>query len=261
MNYYNYYNEEILNLISDNILNIDTDELKRIYEVFNNEGIEKIEIERTKHNYQQFLKDTAVTSAQFDLPYFFDNKKEKTIMIIGMDAKASHSDEFVVLSTPYYLQSKAGQNTNNYWNIIKILSQDYNIYLTDVYKAYYKQVNIVSNKITDYTIQDFHKNILNEEIIKIVKPFAILSWGRASRDSVAKIFGLKIPNSITQDNIHKPYTINNSIKFISTPHPSGSTRPNHWEKFFEINMPHQDPKDNNNRSKHLAELIMKSLKN
>ena len=35
-----------------------------------------------------------------------NNKKEKTIMIIGMDAKASHSDKFVVLSTPYYLQSK-----------------------------------------------------------------------------------------------------------------------------------------------------------
>ena len=259
----NYYNEEILNLISDNILNIDTDELKRIYEVFNNEGIKKIEIERTKHNYQQFLKDAAVNSVQFDLPYFFDNKKEKTIMIIGMDAKASHSDKFVVLSTPYYLQSKAGQNTNknDYWDIIKILSQDYNIYLTDVYKAYYKQVDSVSNELPHYTEQDFHKNILNDEIIKIVKPLAILSWGKKSRDSVAKIFDLKINNSITKDNIHIPYRINNSIKFISTPHPSRRTRSNHWKKFFEMNMPHQDHTDNDNRPKYLAELIMKSLKN
>ena len=68
-------------------------------------------------------------------------------------------------------------------------------------------------------------------------------------------------NSITQDNIQIPYTINNSIKFISIPHPSRRTRSNHWKKFFEMNMPHQDHADNDNRPKYLAELIMKSLKN
>ena len=67
-------------------------------------------------------------------------------------------------------------------------------------------------------------------------------------------------NSITKDNIHIPYTINNSIKFISTPHPSRRTRPNSWKDFFGINMPHQDFDDNDNRPKYLAELIIKSLK-
>jgi hypothetical protein len=259
---FNYYNEEILNLISDNILNIHVNELKSIYDIFNNEGIKKIDVGRTNHNYQQFLIDNDISAIQFDLPYFFDNKKEKTIMIIGMDAKASHPKD-VVLSTPYYLQSSVGKNTNNnyYWDIIKILSQYYNIYLTDVYKAYYKQADKESNEIPEYTLQDFHQKILKDEIINIVKPFAILSWGKDSRDFVANIFGLKMNNSITKDNIHIPYTIDNSIKFISTPHPSRRTRLHNWEKFFENNIPQHDPKDNTNRPKHLAELIIESFKN
>jgi hypothetical protein len=258
----NYYNEEILNLISDNILNIDVHELRSIYDVFNNEGIEKIEVERTKHNYQQFLKDAAVTSVQFDLPYFFDNKKDKTIMIIGMDAKASHSDKLVVLSTPYYLQSIKGRETNenDYWKIIKILSNTYNIYLTDVYKAYFEKESILSNKIPLYKKNILHAEILKKEILE-VNPKAILCWGKASRDLVSKIVNVSPLDVITRDSNY-PYECKgefSNIKLVATPHPSKGTYKSAWLSFYDANLQGIEY-SNNNKPEILANFVLSKVK-
>ena len=46
--------------------------------------------------FQDFLNQHEVVKKQFDLPFFIDNKKKKTLMIIGMDAKAGHAGNHVV---------------------------------------------------------------------------------------------------------------------------------------------------------------------
>ena len=157
----NYYNHKILNLIVDNILNLSLDELNAIYQSFENEGVEEISESKTKNVFYDFLNQDGVHSRQFDLPYFFNFKKAQTIMIIGMDAKSNHGKE-IRLSTPYFLQSIQGRETNenDYWKIIKILSETYNIFLTDVYKAYFQIGDIVSNKIPTYKKDALHSEIL-----------------------------------------------------------------------------------------------------
>ncbi len=234
----NYYNHKILNLIVDNILNLSLDELKDVYNLFDEGGVKEIDALKSKNIYLDFLQQEGVRSRQFDLPYFLNFNKEKTIMIIGMDAKANH-DNHVRLSTPYFLQSIQGRETNenDYWKIIKILSETYNIFLTDVYKAYFQIGDIVSNKIPTYKKDALHSEILKKEILE-VKPYAILCWGRESRNLVAKTLDLKLLNSITRDTNY-PYKYQGDIgdfKLVATPHPSNSTRLNSWLSFYENNL-------------------------
>ena len=234
----NYYNHKILNLIVDNILNLSLDEINAIYQSFENEGVEEISESKTKNVFHDFLNQDGVHSRQFDLPYFLNFNKAQTIMIIGMDAKSNHGKE-IRLSTPYFLQSIQGRETNenDYWKIIKILSETYNIFLTDVYKAYFQIGDIVSNKIPTYKKDALHSEILKKEILE-VKPYAILCWGRESRNLVAKTLDLKLLNSITRDTNY-PYKYQGDIgdfKLVATPHPSNSTRLNSWLSFYENNL-------------------------
>ncbi len=233
----NYYNHKILNLIVDNILNLSLDEIKAIYKSFENEGVEEISESKTKNVFHDFLNQDGVHSRQFDLPYFLNFNKAQTIMIIGMDAKSNHGKE-IRLSTPYFLQSVKGRETNDndYWKIIKILSETYNIFLTDVYKAYFQKDETVSNQIPSYKKDPLHSDILIKEILE-VKPYAILCWGRESRNLVAKTLDIKLLNVITRDSNY-PYKFHGDIgdfKFVATPHPSNRTYKSDWISFYGAN--------------------------
>jgi hypothetical protein len=256
----NYYSDKILNLISENILNYNLNDLKDIYKIFDRGETKSISASNTKNIYNDFLKEEGVISKQFDLPYFFDFKKEKNIMIIGMDAKATHKDDTVVLSTPYYLQAKDGRETNknDYWKIISFLSNHYNIYLTDVYKAYFVSTDI-SNRLPKYKKNNLHAEILKQEIIE-TNPSAIICWGNDSRNLVSKIAGVKLLDLLTKDSNY-PYRCNrefNNTKLIATPHPSNLTYEKHWLSFYNANLPHI-PYIKNHRPETLSKFILSKL--
>lgn len=260
MNKQNYYSEKILNLISEKILDYNLNDLKDIYKMFDSGETKSIPRSKTKNIYNDFLKEEGVINKQFDLPYYFDFKKEKTIMIIGMDAKAKHEGDFIVLSTPYYLQSKDGRETNknDYWKIISILSNHYNIYLTDVYKAYFVSTDI-SNSIPLYTKNNLHSEILKQEM-KETNPSAIICWGKDSRDIVSEIVGVKLLDSITKDSNY-PYFCNEEfkdVKLIATLHPSNRTYEKDWLSFYNANLPNI-PYTKNNRPIDLANFILKKM--
>ena len=103
----NYFSEKIIHLIESQLLNFNEHRINKLYQSFEEGEIEKIENHETNKLFHDFLNQPSVSKKQFDLPFFIDNKKEKTLMIIGMDAKASHSGDHIVLSTPYYLQAEA----------------------------------------------------------------------------------------------------------------------------------------------------------
>jgi hypothetical protein len=261
MNKQNYFSEKIINLISENILNFNIEEIKDFYKSFNEGKTIEISAEKTKNIYFDFLNNGIVKHKQFDLPYYLDFKKEKTIMIVGMDAKASHEDDsVVVLSTPYYLQSNEGRETNknDYWKIIKILSNHYNIFLTDVYKAYFKSTDI-SNRIPQYKKNNLHSEILKQEI-KEIKPSAILCWGKDSRTLVAKIVSVKLLGLISKDSNY-PYHCTggfSDIRLIATPHPSNSTYEKDWISFYNANLSNT-PYIKKNRPVDLANFILNKL--
>jgi hypothetical protein len=266
----NYYNDKLLFLISQEILDVDTEKLKSIYNSFQKGETLKIKTEEIGANYRKFLIQEGVKHRQFDLPYFFDNKKEKTIMIIGMDPKSTNpDDEHVLLNTPYSLQTEAGQktNANDYGDIISSLSKEFNIYLTDIYKAYFLKGILVSSENLEYitfknnngSFSNFHESILMKEIDE-VKPQGILCWGRPSRNLTAKILKIKLKASISLDNNYPYFAASpyEKLKLVATPHPSGLTRDKHWASFYEKNIPAKKySKDN--RPKDLSEMILDKL--
>jgi hypothetical protein len=259
----NYFNENIIDLLKNQVLNFSVDQLKEIYQVFDREGIKEIENHQTNTVFHDFLNQPSVFKKQFDLPFFINNKKAKTIMIIGMDAKANHEGSHIILSTPYYLQAEAGRNTNSndYWKIIEVLSLEFNIYLTDVYKAYFVQENTISNTIPSYTNHPIHKELIEKEIIE-VKPNAVLCWGKEARDLVANLLDIQLKATISKDDIRIPYKkeiAGVSFSFLATPHPSRLTRPKSWESFFGVNLPGEDHSDSKLRPKKLANLIISAL--
>ena len=258
----NYYNEKILNIISDNILNYNVNELKDIYEIFNSGETKLIPSSKTKNIYNNFLIEEGVINKQFDLPYYFDFKKAKTIMIIGMDPKGSHNHKDIILNTPYSIQSATenSMNENDYWKIINILGNSYNIYLTDVYKAYFLKGSIASNKNILYKKKNLHAEIIRNEILE-VKPYAILCWGKVSRDFVARVVKLKLLNIITKD-VNYPYECKgdfNDIRLVAIPHPSGSTHEESFVSFHEANLPNI-PYSKKIRPETLANFVLSKLK-
>lgn len=259
----NYFNENIIELIKNHILELGKDDLKAVYKSFENGGVVNIENHQTNQVFNDFLNQSSITKKQFDLPFFIDNKKKKTLMIVGMDAKASHSGNHIVLSTPYYLQAEGGRNTNanDYWKIIEVLSTEFNIYLTDVYKAYFVQENAISNTLPSYTSNSIHKELMKKEIAE-VKPDALLCWGREARDLVANLLDIKLKSTISKDDIRNPYVKEIegvSFSFLATPHPSRLTRPKSWESFFSVNLPGEDYSDSKLRPKKLADFIISAV--
>ena len=78
----NYYNHKILNLIVDNILNLSLDELKDVYNLFDEGGFKEIDELKSKNIYLDFLQQEGVRSRQFDLPYFLNFNKENIFSLL-----------------------------------------------------------------------------------------------------------------------------------------------------------------------------------
>ena len=254
----NYYNEEVLKLISERILNKSIDELKEIYLKFEKKKTEDchpiIPLVAVNKIFRKFLEKKEVCQdrprIQFDLSYFLPCKSQeniKTIIILGMDAKSNYIDKDVLLSTPYNTHDSSPKE---YAEIIDILNKHYNIYLTDLYKGYwvedrdkngiikYKKGKIEdrpSNQNINYIHLGIHKEILEKEINILGENLVgVLAWGVDARNAILDVFSSnKERKSITNENIKAPYQLE-KFKLIATVHPSNVATK--WKnKYFENN--------------------------
>lgn len=207
---------EIKDLITKYLLkdvNID-----KIYERLNNKETFEIGTSKLHHFYNQwfeFGKDF-----QIDLPYWVRTDKNKNkIMIIGQDPHndGKENSEKIKINTPYsYHKGK----DNIYKKIIDRLKDNYNLYLTDLYKLffYFKSDGEKSNKKSEYTKGNrkdrvlIHKTILNEEI-KIINPKLIVTFGKPAREAL-------------EEKMNKVLCEEKKIKIVNTPHPEA--RKNAW---------------------------------
>jgi len=75
----NYFNENIIDLLKNQVLNLSVDQLKEIYQVFEQGGIKEMENQDVHQVFQDFLNQHEVVKKQFDLPFFIDNKKKENL--------------------------------------------------------------------------------------------------------------------------------------------------------------------------------------
>jgi hypothetical protein len=272
----NYYNEEILKLISNNILNFNIEELKGIYSEFENgrnstEKHPNINLSRVMSPYKDGMTGACVSKRQFDLPYFIKSyiNTDKTVVILGMDAKSQYKKEDVLLSSPYDFHFDCPKE---YSSIIEALRKHYNVYLTDLYKGYWVEdcnengdvlrnkknelVEIPSNTNKEYIKKTLHADLLEKEFnIFSHKMIGVLAWGDKAKSAILKIYNEPSRFSISKENLN-PYILGktNRFKLIPTVHPSNLAAS--WKDVFSNNNNLGEKWD----SKIIAKAVINALK-
>jgi len=170
-----------------------------------------------------------------DLPVWFSakNKKRKKIMLVGMDPLRDKNEtglinEIASLNSPYSIHNRV---KNNYYPSISLLAENYDIYITDVFKLFFrepKNSSIVSNQNSSFRALKIHTKLLEKEI-KLFSPDIVLCMGKQPvNDGLAKI-GLTnfIPSIVTKvNNISL-----SKIPIYAIPHATGLAS-KHAKKFM-----------------------------
>jgi len=233
MNLLGKYSLEIIALLESNLINPKAGLLKQ-YQLLEVYGTNDVDSE-TGFVSKQFLNPEFSTLIEvdessnlaIDLPIYLANESSKVnVMICAMDPLSYHSNDnkigiwnpFSILRNP---EKHKGSDASNY-AFFKPLKNDFNLYITDIYKLYFMYKGKKSNKIIDYTILTSHKAILEQEI-KIIKPEFILTLGKPSKTALLKIFNSKnvqlIPTLIEGVEVYE--FKDPAVKIICLPHISG----------------------------------------
>ena len=247
-------NNEIINKIENSIFSNSIglleiyNELLNYFELIHQEDLSK-EKALTKLNFQEVVKQTMhedlikiknkkLKTIAIDLPILLkldgSNYKD-TIIIVAMDPLSpleqnKEDSDNIGFWVPFSLidNIKTGEKSfkSNYMFFVELL-KNYNIYVTDIYKLFYRleePVNKKSNSDIDYIELEntLHYSILNTEI-KSIRPKAIVTLGNNSRDTILKKLNIK-PEK--WDDIQLNYWMMesniNPTPIISIPHISGA---------------------------------------
>jgi len=184
------YLDSALKLLSNKVFKIESEEIGKFYTNaitdYDNNGdkikfLESLPIEKLK-----FETPTGSIRHGIDLPVFYDNPPAKLrIMLIGVDPfreKENPSLTFknkALIGTPFAVHNHFSRENQNrrYWNLIKTLLENSNLYITDIYKLFYIHKNIVSSDIPKFTKALLHYEIIDKEI-EYFKPDIIIGLGR-----------------------------------------------------------------------------------
>ncbi len=159
---------------------------------------------------------------------------------------------FSIVNNPEKINNGKEQNNLLFFHT---LLASYDLYLTDVYKVFYRDQNTgkVSNQIPAYTVIPDHRALLEEEI-RLVKPAALLTLGRAARAAVGRIHGLQMPNRF-EDRIQKVQA-DSGLPILPVPHISATAN---GAKYSILNNPDYAEIPGGHNVKY-ANIILQSLR-
>lgn len=194
----------------------------------------------TKHDLNQNLKkikEKKLKTIAIDLPILLklDDKSKDTIIIVAMDPLSPLEQDKVDADKigfwiPFSLidNIKTGEKSfkSNYLFFAELL-KNYNVYVTDVYKLFYRleePINKKSNSDFDFIELEttLHFSILNYEI-ETIKPKAIITLGNNSRNTLLNHLKIKTEKwDDIQLNYWQLESNTKLIPLISIPHISGA---------------------------------------
>lgn len=216
----------------------DYDKIFEVYEVFSNNfyGLTqptKIEsIERTKlfpkTRQKDFLSKFTDLNYQIgiDLPVLINplQRSKKTIFIVAEDPLRSfeYPQKDVIFSTPFgtHIENCRTNNLRVYWDIIQnILNNDYNVYLTDIFKVWIKRKDSRKEFIKGDLFENFRSSL--EQEIDAFSPQLIITYGKPASLLINR---MNLSSNIkTISFAHPAPTANGSWKKILTSHYKDNT--------------------------------------
>lgn len=241
--------ENIIKLIEEIIIK-PTGGLNKIYAVIN-DYLEKEQIEDKKHAFDlklsvndlrpnfNVLKEKPIRTIGIDFPLLLSkDKNRKVLFICAMDPLRKETPEektskiiepwvpFGIIDNPNNKHIKKKQNLL----FFHILLNYFDLYVTDIYKIYYRIGKSCSNKDKDFKSLKIknesltiHDKILKAELNEI-KPDFILTLGNSSRDTAKKIFNINVKPKWSEKVECTTYSDekNKEIQIITVPHISNS---------------------------------------
>lgn len=191
------------------------------FSLYKNELSEKFEV----------IKKKETRTIGIDFPILLSKGKNRPIlMVCAMDPLREDSDDiskideidyWVPFSIINLIESKYNKSSDrSNLSFFHTLLETHDIYVTDIYKIFYREGQNISNNQKEFKQLSVHREIFKNEI-KTVKPHHILTLGNYARDAICQILDL-IPPSWSDDI----YTCKNkeNINIIMAPHISGSAR-------------------------------------
>lgn len=174
------------------------------------------------------IKNNPVRTIGIDFPVLISKGENRPVMIVcAMDplrndtADKQPSDEigywvpFSIINNPVE-QTKHSEKEN--LSFFHTLLDNYDLYVTDIFKLFYRKENRVSNTISEFRGLTAHHTILNMEI-QIVKPSVILTLGNNARDAMCELLNMPKPRWTNQIYTTKDQ---NGIDVVMAPHISGA---------------------------------------
>ncbi len=231
---------EIKELLKTNVINpsCGLDMIYQVFDAYFNEQYDLLVEELEEFNYQlfkfnlvndfSFLKDLSVRTIGIDFPIKLSKGKDRPVlMICAMDPLRAENqsklpEENVTDWVPFsVIKNPAKENKYSEKENLKFfysLLNDFDLYLTDIYKVFYREGNKISNKIKAYTDLTIHREILESEI-NVVNPTAILTLGNGARDAICQLYKIYPPtwnNEIFKTNLE------NGCSLVMIPRISGA---------------------------------------
>jgi hypothetical protein len=196
-----------------------------------NEGLRGEDYQLSKFdlvNDFSFVKELNVRSMGIDFPIKLSAGNDRPVlMICAMDPLRADSEqklpedkltEWVPFSVIKNASKEKKYSEKENLHFFNSLLKEYDLYVTDIYKLFYREGNKISNKINHYTGLPIHREILETEI-NFIKPTAILTLGNGARDAICglyKIFPPAWSNEIFKTNLE------NGCSLVMVPHISGA---------------------------------------
>lgn len=235
--------EEIIQILTENFFKLSKDDIRSKFQQTTLEIDVSVEIKDLLY-FGDFLlnKSEKIKNLGIDFPLFFENKGKPNLAIVAMDPKRNDESckekNCISLGSVFALNKDSGRksNENDYWNFIYPLTQDFNVYLTDVYKIYYDSIDKnqkVSNKDTDFkefkisinnNEKNIHRHILEKEFDFLFQNSStneslVIALGKEAKTSICQLFGI----NLKEDEIS---IVHDNIKFIFMPHISRTVTQN-----------------------------------
>ena len=175
----------------------------------------------------QMIREKEIRTAGIDFPILLRKGSGRPVLMVCAmdpyradegqlpDTKLSYWVPFSIIKNPE--KEKKYTEKENLVFFHGLLNQ-YDLYVTDVFKVFYREGHSTGNSQPEYTSLPIHKEILMNEI-KIVKPDAILTLGNNARNAICKILDLNVPK--WSDTIYATRSTA-GLQVIMVPHISGA---------------------------------------
>lgn len=202
-------------------------------EVALDDNMRHLSIENLSRFNQDVIKNKS--SYGIDLPVWFTHQQDKRlkIFLLSMDPLRGVDEgegSKASLNSPFTIHQKRG---NNYFPSIEKLACSYDLYVTDVYKLFYREaadVTAVSNESAEFVSQPIHLEILQAEL-SLFKPDIILCLGKHAIQGLAQLGHFDPHHSIVSELRDFNFQ---GIPTFAIPHASGVA--SRWAKtFMELN--------------------------